>query len=64
MADVVVCLFPMNKADSERIRELCASIAVEQDRGKFLQFVEELNQILERRDQRRRMGQSNDPESE
>jgi hypothetical protein len=54
----------MNKADSERIRELCASIAVEQDRGKFLQFVDELNQILERRDQRRRMGQSNDPESE
>jgi hypothetical protein len=36
----------MNKADSDRIHELCSLIAVEQDRQKFLNLVRELNQIL------------------
>ena len=36
----------MNKADSERIHELCSLIAVEQDRQKFIQLCEELNRIL------------------
>ncbi len=36
----------MNKADSERIHELCSLIAVEQDRQKFLELCEELNRIL------------------
>jgi len=36
----------MNKADSERIHELCSLIAVEQDRQRFLQLCEELNRIL------------------
>jgi hypothetical protein len=36
----------MNQRDSERIQELCSLIAVEQDRGKFLALVEELNRIL------------------
>ncbi len=36
----------MNKADSDRIHELCSLIAVEQDRQKFLQLCEELNRIL------------------
>jgi len=41
----------MNKADSDRIHELCSLIAVEQDRGKFLELVGELNRILEINDQ-------------
>jgi hypothetical protein len=37
----------MNKADSDRIHELCSLIAVEQDRQKFLQLCQELNRILD-----------------
>jgi hypothetical protein len=40
----------MNKADSERIHELCSLIAVEQDHQKFLRLVEELNNILSAHD--------------
>jgi hypothetical protein len=36
----------MNRADSDRIHELCSLIAVEQDRYKFLELVKELNRIL------------------
>ena len=36
----------MNKSDSDRIHELCSLIAVEQNREKFLQLVEELNRSL------------------
>jgi hypothetical protein len=36
----------MNKADSDRIHELCSLIAVERDRHKFLTLVDELNRIL------------------
>jgi hypothetical protein len=36
----------MNKADSDRIHELCSLIAVEQDHKTFLALVEELNRIL------------------
>jgi len=36
----------MNKADSDRIHELCSLIAVEQNRQRFLKLVEELNRIL------------------
>jgi hypothetical protein len=36
----------MNKADSDRIHELCSLIALEQDHTKFLALVEELNHIL------------------
>jgi len=42
----------MNKADSDRIHELCSLIAVEQDRRKFLDIVAELNRILDTNDQR------------
>jgi len=42
----------MNKADSDRIQELCSLIAVEQDRGRFLSLVEELNRILEDKNKR------------
>ena len=36
----------MNKAESDRIHELCSLIAVEQDQKKFQALVEELNRIL------------------
>jgi hypothetical protein len=36
----------MNKAESDRIHELCSLIAVEQDHKKFQGLVEELNRIL------------------
>ena len=36
----------MNKADSERIRELCSLIQHEHDPQKFLLLVEELNTLL------------------
>jgi hypothetical protein len=42
----------MNKADSDRIQQLCALIAVEQNHQKFLSLVEELNGILSRKDAR------------
>jgi len=42
----------MNKTESDRIHELGSLIAVEQDRRKFLELVEELNRILEVNDQR------------
>jgi len=42
----------MNKADSDRIHELCSLIAVEKDRHKFLTLVEELNRILAAKDYR------------
>ena len=41
----------MKKADSDRIHELCSLIAVEQDREKFLKLVQELNSILEAKDE-------------
>ena len=44
----------MNKADSDRIHELCSLIAAEQDRQKFLELCKELNRILSAMDQRLR----------
>lgn len=41
----------MNKADRDRVQELCSRISVEHDHKKFLAFVEELNRILSARDQ-------------
>jgi hypothetical protein len=42
----------MNKDESNRFQELCALIAVEQDRRKFMTLVEELNHLLSTKDQR------------
>jgi hypothetical protein len=39
-----------NDADRDRIRELCALIAVEQDRHKLLWLIEKLSLILGERD--------------
>jgi hypothetical protein len=41
----------MNKAQSDRIHELCSQIATEQDHKKFLTLVQELNRILSAHDQ-------------
>lgn len=42
----------MNQSESDRIQELCSKIAVEQDRQKFLQLVQELNRVLSTKDGR------------
>jgi hypothetical protein len=41
----------MNKANDDRIHELCSRIAVEQNRQKFLELVEELNRMLRAKDE-------------
>jgi hypothetical protein len=46
----------MNKADSDRIHQLCSLIAQEQDREKFLSLVQELNHILETHEERLNIG--------
>ncbi len=42
----------MTQSESDRIQELCSKIAVEQDRQKFLQLVQELNRLLSAKDGR------------
>src|SRR6202795_4156723 len=53
---------PMNKADSERIQQLCSLIAAEKNRHKFLALVEELNRILAAKDSRLQNGEVDDQE--
>ena len=53
----------MNKADSDRIHELCSLIAVEQNRQRFLKLVEELNRILGAKEERLKDNQPNDSAS-
>ena len=45
---LIIAILPilMNKADSDRIHELCSLIEMEQDKEKFLRLVKELNRIL------------------
>jgi hypothetical protein len=50
----------MNKAESDRIHELCSLIATEQDRHRFLELVGELNRILEANDLRLKRNQVGD----
>jgi hypothetical protein len=47
----------MKEADRDRIRELCSLIAVEQDRQKLLQLIEELSLILAAKDERLKIKQ-------
>lgn len=42
----------MNKADSDRIHDLCSLIATEQNHKRFQALVEELNRILSDKDER------------
>jgi hypothetical protein len=48
----------MNKAESDRVHELCSLIEKEQDEGKFLALVRELNQILNAKEARLRSAQN------
>jgi hypothetical protein len=41
---------PMNEATSNRIRELCSLIQVEQDQHRFVKLVQELNRLLSEKD--------------
>jgi hypothetical protein len=42
----------MTPDERERMAILCERIATEKDRAKFRSFVRELNELLERKDQR------------
>jgi len=42
----------MNKSDSNRIHELCSMIATEQAPEKFRRLVEELNHLLNKKEDR------------
>jgi hypothetical protein len=50
----------MNKAESDRIHELCSLIAAERDRSKFLTLVEELNKLLSAKERRLQDKSQND----
>ena len=45
---------PENDNDRERLRELTAKIAIEQDHDKFTDLIKELNQLLDEGQQERR----------
>jgi hypothetical protein len=47
----------INDADRDRIRELCSLIAVEQDRHKLLQLIEELSRHIGAKDEGRKVKQ-------
>jgi hypothetical protein len=42
----------MTPEERQRMYQLCAMIEVEKDRHRFLLLIEELNQLLERKEQR------------
>jgi len=42
----------MRPADRERMYQLCALIEKEQDHHRFLQLIEELNDLLDRQERR------------
>jgi hypothetical protein len=44
--EVVILRLAMNRAESDRLQEVCAQIAVEKDRAKFMELVTELNRLL------------------
>jgi hypothetical protein len=47
--------------DNERWKELCALASTEQDPDKLLALVEEINRLLDEREQRLRRNQSSKP---
>jgi len=53
----------MNKSESDRIQDLCAQIAVEEDRAKFLKLVQELNRVLSTKDPQIQNDKPSDPKS-
>jgi hypothetical protein len=42
----------MNPEERERMYQLCGLIEKEKDHGRFLQLINELNELLERKEQR------------
>lgn len=48
----------MTPEERQRMYQLCAMIETEKDRHRFLQLIEELNQLLERKEQRLEEDQS------
>lgn len=42
----------MTPEERQRMYQLCAMIETEKDRNRFLQLIEELNQLLEREEHR------------
>ena len=52
----ILCRITMNKAQSDRVHELCSLIEKEQDQGKFLDLIKELNEILSEKEARLRKG--------
>jgi hypothetical protein len=56
--------FRMDRAESERIHELCSRIAVEQDRQEFLKLCEELNRILTAKHERLQNGKTGSQEDD
>lgn len=49
---------PVTPDERERMAILCERIATEQDRQKFTQLVDELNELLDRKDERLRVNQN------
>jgi len=49
---------PVTPDERERMAILCERIATEQDRQKFTQLVDELNELLDHKDERLRLKQS------
>lgn len=54
----------MNKAESDRIYELCSMIAEEQDHKRFQALIEELNRILSAKNQRLQQRKVDVPKSD
>jgi len=52
----------MNKADIDRIQQLCSLIAIEKNRTKFFALVEELDRILAAKDNRLQLRELDDKE--
>jgi len=48
----VFCKTPMTPDERERMNDLCQHIAKEQDHDKFVKLVQELNDLLDHKEQR------------
>jgi hypothetical protein len=56
--------FRMNKAESERIHQLCSRIVAEQDQQEFLKLCEELNRMLSTKHERLQSGKTGSQEGD
>ena len=51
----------MSPEERERVNKFCAQVQVEQDRQRFTELINELNRILERKEQRLEERESQQP---